>query len=135
MTRGLPLLTALAAMLAACAGGGTPAPSSRASARPAAAAPRSSIVVVPEVMSPQGLGGVIGAPAAALTRRFGQPRIDLKEGDARKLQFAGRACVLDIFLYPVAAAAEPTATHVEARLRQGGAAVDPGDCIREVEQR
>jgi hypothetical protein len=92
-------------------------------------------VVVPEVMSPQGLGGLIGAPAAALTRRFGQPRIDLAEGDARKLQFAGPTCVLDIFLYPVAAAAEVTATHVEARQRQGGAAADPGACIREVERR
>lgn len=90
---------------------------------------------MPEVMSPQGLGGVIGARADTLTRRFGPPRIDLAEGDARKLQFAGPTCVLDIFLYPVAAAAELTATHVEARLRQGGAAADPGACIREVERR
>jgi hypothetical protein len=86
-------------------------------------------------MAPAGLAGVIGAPAAALTSRFGQPRIDLAEGDARKLQFAGPTCVLDIYLYPVAAAAEPTATHVAARLRQGGAPADPGDCLREVEQR
>jgi hypothetical protein len=96
---------------------------------------RSSIVVVPQVMAPQGLEGVIGSPAAALTRRFGQPRLDVPEGDARKLQFAGAQCVLDIYLYPVAAAAEPTATHVAARLRQGGAAADAGDCIREVESR
>jgi hypothetical protein len=79
----IAIISALAAMLAACAGGGKPAPSSRAGARPAASAPRSSIVVVPEVMSPQGLGGLIGAPAAALTRRFGQPRIDLAEGDSQ----------------------------------------------------
>jgi hypothetical protein len=92
-------------------------------------------VVVPQVMAPAGLEGVIGSPAAALTRRFGEPRIDLAEGDARKLQFAGATCVLDIYLYPVSAAAEPTATHVEARLRQGGGAVDAGGCIREVEIR
>jgi hypothetical protein len=125
-------LAGLALLLGGCAGGvGTPAPRS-----PAAAAPvRSNIVVVPEVMAPAGLEGVIGLPAAALTRRFGSPRIDLVEGDARKLQFTGSQCVLDIFLYPVAASTEPTATHVEARLRLGGAAADAGACIREVEQR
>lgn len=105
------------------------------SPKPAAvpAASRSTIVVVPQVMAAKGLEGVIGAPAAALTRRFGAPRIDLAEGDVRKLQFAGQNCVIDIFLYPVSAGAEPTATHVDARLRQGGAAVDGGACIREVE--
>ncbi len=125
----------LTGVLAGCAGGGSkPAPDPRHAQRPATAA-RSSIVVVPEVMGTAGLGGVIGSRADALTGRFGSPRIDLAEGDARKLQFAGRSCVLDIFLYPLAAAAEPTATHVEARLRQGGAPADPGACIREVEAR
>lgn len=125
-------LAALTLLLGACAGGsGTPAPRG-----PAVAAPvRSNIVMVPEVMASAGLEGVIGSPAAALTRRFGSPRIDLVEGDARKLQFAGSQCVLDIFLYPVAASTEPTATHVEARLRMGGAAADAGACIREVERR
>lgn len=138
--RRAPLLTAalLAMALAGCAGGASPrkpaAP--RPGFRPAApATPRSTIVVVPEVMAPAGLSGVIGSPAATLTARFGSPRIDLAEGDARKLQFAGQTCVLDIYLYPVAAAAEPTATHVEARFRQGGAPAEPGACIREVEQR
>jgi hypothetical protein len=128
----LAALAVLALLLGGCAGGsGTSAPRS-----PAVAAPvRSNIVMVPEVMAPAGLEGVIGSPAAALTRRFGNPRIDLVEGDARKLQFAGSQCVLDIFLYPVAASAEPTATHVEARLRMGGAAADAGACIREVERR
>lgn len=132
MIRRAAIVAVLAAALGACAGGGGK-PS--AAPRPSIThgAPRSSIVVVPEVMSPQGLGGVIGSPAAALTRRFGTPRIDLAEGDARKLQFTGPVCVLDIFLYPVSAASEPTATHVEARLRQGGAPADPGACIREVE--
>lgn len=128
----------LAACLAGCAGngGGKPAQAPRPGFRPAApATPRSSIVVVPEVMAPAGLSGVIGSPAAALTGRFGQPRIDLAEGDARKLQFAGATCVLDIYLYPLAAAVEPTATHVEARLRLGGAPADPGACIGEVEGR
>lgn len=128
----LALIAVLGLGLAACAGPGKPTP---ARAPAAAAPPRSTIVVVPEVMAPQGLAGVIGSPPAALLRRFGTPRLDMAEGDARKLQFAGSACVLDIYLYPLAAAAEPTATHVEARLRQGGAPADPAACIREVEGR
>lgn len=116
----------LAAALAGCAGG---------SSKPASATPRSTIVRVPAVMAPQGLEGVIGQDAGTLTQRFGAPRIDLSEGDARKLQFAGKSCVLDIFLYPVTAGQAPTAAHVEARLRQGGAEADRGACIREVESR
>lgn len=128
----------LGTALSGCAGASSSPPARPASARgPAAAAltSRSTIVVVPEVMSSQGLGGVIGLPAAALTRRLGAARIDLAEGDAHKLQFTGASCVLDIYLYPLSAGAQPTATHVEARLRQGGAPVDPGACIREAEQR
>lgn len=136
MRRAVLTAALLATALAGCAGsgGGNRAGVPRPGFRPAApATPRSSIVKVPEVMAPAGLSGVIGSPAAALTTRFGSPRIDLSEGDARKLQFAGQTCVLDIYLYPVAAAAEPTATHVEARLRLGGAPADPGACIGEVE--
>jgi len=134
VTRRVAVLALLAATLASCGGGLVrPAP-----VRPVAGAAgeRGNIVVVPQVMSPQGLGGVIGSSATALLRRFGQPRIDLAEGDARKLQFIGSTCVLDIYLYPVpAAASEPTATHVAARLRQGGTAADAGACIREIERR
>lgn len=139
---GIAVLALLGVALAGCAGGGAgkgPAkPRVAAAPRPSigsGARPHSTIVVVPEVMSGQGLGGVIGSPADALTRRFGSPRIDLAEGDARKLQFTGKACVLDIFLYPLSAGSQPTATHVAARLRQGGAPADPGACIREVEKR
>lgn len=125
-------LACAALTLGGCAGG-SPKPAAAAAA--AAPAPvRSGVVRVPQVMAAQGLEGVIGTPAAALTRRFGPPRIDLAEGDARKLQFAGRSCVVDIYLYPPAPGAEPTAAHVAARLRQGGAPVDGGACIREVER-
>ncbi len=80
------------------------------------------------------IGGIIGKEAATLTRRFGTARIDLTEGDARKLQFISHACVLDIFLYPLASGAQPVATHVETRLRVGGTPTDRARCIREVEQ-
>jgi hypothetical protein len=117
----------LATALAGCAGGSKPA---------AAPVPvRTGVVRVPQVMAPQGLEGVIGQDAGTLSRRFGAPRLDVAEGDARKLQFAGASCVLDIYLYPLRPGIDPVAAHVEARLRQGGAAADRGACIREVEAR
>jgi hypothetical protein len=126
--RTVAALTAASLLLGGCVGASRPAPARGSVGE----APRSTIVVVPQVMAAKGLEGVIGADAAALTRRLGNPRIDLIEGDARKLQFAGGACVLDIYLYPLGAGAEPTATHVDARLRRGGAATDAGACIREI---
>ena len=54
----------------------------------------------PEIQRIAGLENVIEQDAASLTRQFGQPRLDVHEGDMRKLQFAGSACVLDVFLYP-----------------------------------
>ncbi len=132
MIRTAALLAIIGAALSGCAA----VPKAASSPGRASAAPRGGVVMVPQVMAPQGLDGVIGSPASALTGRFGAPRLDVAEGDARKLQFAGATCVLDIYLYPVTAiAAEPTATYVAARQRQGGAALDAGVCIREVERR
>jgi hypothetical protein len=89
----------------------------------------------PQVLQLPGLEGVIGANAAALVGQFGVPRIDLAEGDARKLQFASGACVLDIFLYPPAGGGEPRATHVAARRASDGSEVDRAACIAALSQR
>lgn len=131
---------ALAALaVSACAGNSgviiaSPAPNTAA---PPVASPQPSREPFrpPSVMREGGLGGVIGAPASALTARFGRARIDLNEGDARKLQFAGESCVLDIYLYPLEAGREPVATHVDARLRAGGGETDRARCIAEIEER
>ena len=80
-----------------------------------------------------GMAGIIGEPAASLTQRFGMARIDLAEGDARKLQYVSGTCVLDIYLYPLAANADPVATHVETRARDNGSATDREQFIAEVE--
>lgn len=88
----------------------------------------------PVVQRGADLTSVIGESAAALGQRFGMARIDLVEGDARKLQFVSEACVLDIYLYPLAANGAPVATHVEARRRQGGGEADRAGCIAEVER-
>lgn len=84
---------------------------------------------MPEIMSGPGLEGIIRQDAAALAQRFGQPRLDVREGDMRKLQFVSRACVLDVYLYPLRPNAEPVATHVEARRASDGKEVDRVACI------
>ncbi len=117
MKRGWLFLTA--AMLAGC-GGGTAPPVYSASHIPVPQAPSA-------VSAPVSAAGVGGQTASALIARFGPPRIDLQEGTARKLQFAGPACVLDVYLYP-RGRGEPVATHLDTRLRDGRA-TDPASCM------
>ena len=123
---------ALTPLLAACGASGV----QTASSRPAASTPRSQ--VRPPVNRPPpnalvqvapGLEGVIGASADQLSRQFGTPRLEVWEGDVRKLQFSGGACVLDVYLYPPAAGREPQATYVDARRASDGADVDRAACI------
>lgn len=82
-----------------------------------------------EIMQERGLEQVIRANARSLQAQFGAPQLDVREGDMRKLQFAGTQCVLDVFLYPLQDGAEPVATWVEARRASDGAAVDRGACV------
>jgi hypothetical protein len=84
--------------------------------------PRPHVLVLP------GLEGVIGADADALTRQFGTPRLDVREGDARKLQWSAAPCVLDAYLYPPDAGGRPVATFVDAR-RGDGRDVDRVACV------
>ncbi|QGN55196.1 hypothetical protein [Novosphingobium sp. Gsoil 351] len=76
-----------------------------------------------------GVEGVIGNDAAGLIRQFGKPRLDVIEGDARKLQFSGTACVLDAYLYPPVEGREPLATYIDARRASDGQDVDRAACI------
>jgi hypothetical protein len=76
-----------------------------------------------------GLESVIGATENELQRQFGKARLEVWEGDARKLQFIGTPCVLDVFLYPAAAGQEPQATYVDARRPSDGQDVDRAACV------
>ena len=82
-----------------------------------------------------GLEGVIGAGLADLNRQFGEARLDVYEGDARKLQYVGSACVLDIFLYPGERGQAPQATYVEARRASDGQDVDRAACVAALRMR
>ena len=84
---------------------------------------------MPEIQRLPGLEEVIEHDTASLVRRFGDPRLEVREGDMRKLQFAGQACVLDVFLYPLHEGQEPVATHVEARRASDGQEVDRASCV------
>jgi len=132
------LLPAL--LLASCgdAGGGVqsagkPAPRSAAQvSRPVRIPARPPVrrpLPAPQVQTIPGAEGVIGASGAELVRQFGTPRLDVMEGDARKLQYSGSACVLDLFLYPAAAGREPQTTYIEARRASDGKEVDRAACI------
>jgi hypothetical protein len=72
--------------------------------------------------------------ADELERQFGPARLDVLEGDARKLQFSAAACVLDVYLYP-RPGREAQATYVEARRASDGQEVDRAACIAALRKR
>ncbi len=136
----------IAPLLAACGSGGgkvqsasaAPAASSaqpRHSRLPAVRAPVRAAPPAPQRLAAPGLEGVIGATRGDIIRQFGPARLDVWEGDARKLQYAGTACVLDIYLYPGSPGREPQATYVDARRTSDGKDVDRASCIGAMRQR
>lgn len=136
-------LVGLAASLAGCVS--TPETYTPAAQRPETStrpppqqplrpAPSTGAFIAPKVMNLSGLEGVIGRNATALVNIFGPPRLEVKEGDAMKLQFRGSPCVLDIYLYPLRPGAEPSATHVDARRASDGEDVDRAACVRALQR-
>lgn len=127
-------------LLSACGGasggriGSASATVPRPATRPVVRPPIRRAPPAAQVQSIPGLEGVIGATAADLSRQFGTARLDVWEGDARKLQFSGTPCVLDVFLYPSAQGREPQATYVDAR-RADGQDVDRAACVAALKRR
>ncbi|MFC4293298.1 hypothetical protein ACFOWX_12815 [Sphingorhabdus arenilitoris] len=117
-------------MVAACGGGGqTKVASASVPVRdvPVTSAPR-------PVISAKGLEAVMGKDSNALTRLFGEPRLNVQEVYGRKLQFSGKACVLDAYLYPDGKNGGEIVTHVDAR-RSDGAEVDRAACVNALQKR
>mgnify|MGYP001602967648 CR=1 FL=1 len=144
----------LVPLLAACGGAGSggaakvqsasgkgpakPGAAKPGAAKPGLVPPRAPLRSGPpaaRILTAPGLEGVIGATPADLTRQFGPPRLDVWEGDARKLQFGNSACVLDVFLYPATAGREPQATYVDARRGSDGQDVDRAACVAALRKR
>ena len=138
-----PALPPVLALLLAGCGGGERVPVKSASASvPRPAAPRTAVRAPgrrppppPVVQALPGTEGVIGATAPDLVRQFGEPRLDVIEGDARKLQYSGSPCVLDIYLYPAAPGREPQASYVDARRASDAQEVDRAACIAALRRR
>lgn len=76
----------------------------------------------------------MGRTAGVITGLFGKADLDVREGNARKLQFAGPACVLDAYLYPPEGGGEPIVTHIDARLPDGGD-MDRASCVAALSRR
>jgi len=84
--------------------------------------------VAPSEAKPQTVhSNLIGATAAQLIGLFGQPALQVREGAGLKLQFRGRSCVLDAYLYAQGTSGERVA-HVDTRLASG-ADTDQAVCI------
>jgi len=119
----------LGLLLAGCVSAPAPAP------RPAPAPERTAAALPPRpALDKRGLEGIIGKDAGALKRLFGEPRLDVVEVYGRKLQFVGKACVLDAFLYPEGRGNAEIVTYVDAR-RSDGAAVDRAACVEALQAR
>jgi hypothetical protein len=88
---------------------------------------------VPTPYTSAGLERVIGSSAAGLVQLFGEPDADMREGSARKLQFASGICVLDTYLYPKGDT-EPRVTYVDAR-EPDGSPIDRASCVAALTRR
>jgi hypothetical protein len=116
-------------LLAGCASAPIPAP------RPIAPPERTAAAYpVRPAIDKRGLEAVVGKDIAALKRLFGEPRLDVVEVYGRKLQFTGKACILDAFLYPDGKGGAEIVTYVDAR-RSDGAAVDRASCVDALQRR
>lgn len=80
-----------------------------------------------------GLDRVMGHDATALVALFGKPDADVSEGQGRKLQFIGPACVLDAYLYPKGNAA-PLVTYLDSR-QPDGSPIDRASCVAALSRR
>ena len=92
------------------------------------------VAVKPTNLHEAGLERVLGRSAPELVALFGEADLDGREGQARRLQFAGPVCVLDAYLYPPKAGAEPIVTYIDARLPTGDD-IDRASCVAALSRR
>jgi hypothetical protein len=80
----------------------------------------------PQPTSPQARV-LIGLTPSDLVGHFGHPALQIREGTSLKLQFRGRTCVLDAYLYP-STGGQLRVTHVDTRALSG-VDTDQAACI------
>ena len=127
------LLLGLSVSLSAC--GATGGGGVRPQTKPIAIdAPSTVSAARPESLDRRGLSDVMGKTVPDLKRMFGEPRLDVVEVNGRKLQFSGKPCVLDAYLYPDGKGGVEVVTHIDAR-RSDGAEVDRAACVNALSRR
>jgi hypothetical protein len=82
----------------------------------------------PVVQAPEEQNSLAGLTAQELVGRYGTPALQIREGSGLKLQFRGRRCVMDAYLYPSGSNGTLKVTHVDTRLPSGGD-IDQAACI------
>ena len=98
-----------------------------------AARPEAPVVQAPPpatVRPPQVRSVILGLTASELVGHFGNPALQVREGTSLKLQFRGRTCVLDAYLYPQNNVLR--VTHVDTRTLAGYDS-DQAACIASLE--
>ena len=127
------ILAGLALALTACGATGSDAKRPKKTPVPIDR-PAADLPARPVTLDKRGLGDVIGKNVAELKRMFGEPRIDVVEVYGRKLQFSGKPCILDAYLYPDGKNGQEVVTHIDAR-RSDGAEVDRAACVNALSRR
>ena len=99
----------------------------------AACAPRPEAVStipapVSQAPAPDTGNALTGLTTQELVGRFGAPALQIREGSSLKLQFRGRRCVMDAYLYPSGGSAVLKVTHVDTRNLTGGD-IDQAACV------
>lgn len=126
ISRRSAILACAASLLAGCA-----------STIPAAGPPLRAKTAPPVAALPPldtvGLAAILNRSDQELVALFGPPRLDVREGNGRKLQFSGQSCVLDVYLYPPENGGEARSNYADARDLQG-AAVDRGKCVERLKK-
>jgi hypothetical protein len=84
----------------------------------------------PQPTSPAGRQ-LIGLTPNELVGHFGHPALQVREGNSLKLQFRGRQCVLDAYLYPQGGGVYRV-TYVDTRL-PSGSETDQAACVSDLE--
>ena len=92
--------------------------------------PPAPVIDAPEPAKPREIHtNLSGATAGELMQLLGPPVLQVREGPGLKLQFRGRSCILDAYLYPPQQGTGPErVTYIDARTSSGDAA-NREDCV------
>jgi len=89
---------------------------------------------IPVKPEPVEQNALTGLTAQELVGRFGAPALQVPEGNSLKLQFRGRRCVMDAYLYPSGGSGALKVTHVDTRT-PSGSEFDQAACIFSLRER